>query len=58
MLKSKGVIRRIIEDKDRFLVSFPNHMMAISMWTSRICAIDCARRRKRGAKFPLPMTQP
>ena len=25
MLKSKGVIGRIIEDKDRFLVSFPNH---------------------------------
>ncbi len=25
MLQSKGVIRRIIEDKDRFLVSFPKH---------------------------------
>jgi len=25
MLKSKGVVRRIIEDRDKFLVSFPTH---------------------------------
>jgi hypothetical protein len=25
MLQSKGIIRRIIEDKEKFLVSFPRH---------------------------------
>jgi hypothetical protein len=57
MLQSKGVVRRIVKDHDRFLVSFPKHDGYFHL-DDEILREKIRKGIVKAGKFSSPLTPP